>query len=140
MMAEPTATPVNTPVEGFIVALADVLLQLPPGAASVSVIVEPRQTFTGPFIVPGLGSPDPIVMILVAVSEPQELVTIYLMVSVPGVTPVTTPEVLIVALPFVLLHTPVPLAKVSDKAIVEPKHTCEPPKIVPARGNGLIVT
>ena len=58
------------------------------------------------------------------------------MLSVPAITPVTTPPKT-VALLLAVLHVP-PLA-VSLKVIIEPKQTLVAPVIVPATGNGLTV-
>ena len=77
------------------------------------------------------------VIIFTAVSEPHELVTIYLIVSIPGDTPVTTPPTPIVALLIAtLLHVPPPeLVKV----IIVPTHTDDKPDMIPATGKGLTV-
>jgi hypothetical protein len=66
-------------------------------------------------------------------SEPQGLLTLYVIVVVPGLTAVTKPEVeLIVATPVaLLLHVP-PLAPVGFESVVDPpKQTELLPVIVP---------
>ncbi len=78
-----------------------------------------------------------IVMVLLAVAEPHALVTVYCMVSIPAVIPLTSPPTT-VALALVALHTPpgAPLVSV----IVAPSHTLLAPKIVPAVRNAPIFT
>jgi hypothetical protein len=60
------------------------------------------------------------------------------MVTVPTPTPVTKPEPT-VAIPELLLdHVPPPVT--SERLIVLPLHTTDPPNIVPAFGDGLTFT
>lgn len=60
--------------------------------------------------------------------DPQVLVEVYDMVTVPADTPVTVPVELTVARPgFPELQVPPPV--VLDNAIDEPEHTLEPPVI-----------
>ena len=61
-----------------------------------------------------------------------------MIVSIPIVTPVTTPSFVTVALALFPDH--IPPVIVSDKVIVESGHTSGAPVIVPAKGNGLTVT
>lgn len=62
-MAVPADAPVTTPVVEFTVADAELLLQVPPAVASVSVIVAPTHTADGPLMAVGAGV---IVIVLVA--------------------------------------------------------------------------
>ena len=128
MVARPAVTPVTTPPA--TVAFALLLLQAPPGAASVNVIVLPVQTAVGPVMVP-VTSAAPTVITALAVADPQLLVTTYVIVSVPGVTPVTTPPET-VAEALLRFHTPPGVASVN--VIVEPVQTADGPVIVPAVG------
>jgi len=48
IVVDPTATPVTTPVEEILPMPGALLLQTPPGLASVSVIVEPTHTLLDP--------------------------------------------------------------------------------------------
>jgi len=57
------------------------------------------------------------------------------MVSIPAATPVTMPDVLMVAMEVVAALQAPPLA-VSVRAIVDPPHTLSAPEIAPATGNG----
>ena len=69
-------------------------------------------------------------MILVVVRDPQPLVTVYEIVTVPGVTPVTRPVADTVAFPLLALQVPPLAASVSD--ILVPVITVDGPVIVPA--------
>lgn len=63
-MAVPAVPPVTTPVVEFTVAMpVELLLQVPPAVASVSVIVAPTHTAVGPLMAVGAGV---IVMVFVA--------------------------------------------------------------------------
>ena len=63
------------------------------------------------------------------------------MVAVPAPTPVTTPVEATVATPVALeLHTPPAIIMASLRVVVDPVHTVATPVMVPAFGNGLIVT
>jgi hypothetical protein len=73
---------------------------------------------------------------LMADAVPQELLTVYLMVSVPGVTPETIPPAT-VALPLLLLHMP-PLTVLVIVTDV-PIHKLDTPVRVPAFGDALTV-
>ena len=53
MVSTPAATPATTPSE--TVAFPLLLVQIPPAAGSVNLIVEPIQTLEGPDIIPGYG-------------------------------------------------------------------------------------
>ena len=72
-MVVPGVTPVTTPV-GDTVALPEVLLHTPPGAASTRLIVAATQTTFGPVMVPALGRGFTVTT-RVAAAVPQLLVT-----------------------------------------------------------------
>ena len=110
-----------------------VVSQLPPGELVFMVIVAPIQTADGPVKVPAEGS-GLMVIIFCAKSVPHKFVSRYLMVSNPGVLPVTILPV-IVALLLLKLH--VPVATLSVKLILEPGQTVESPLMTPALGSGL---
>jgi hypothetical protein len=128
-VSTPAVMAVNVPPPE-IVALLLVTLHVPPGTTSVYAPVMPTQIVEEPVTVPadGLG-----VTLTVFTAEvvPQLLVTVYDMVVVPPLTPVTTPPLLMVATPGVPeLQTPPGVA--SESVIVEPSQTVEAPVIVPA--------
>ena len=137
MVVVPKATPLTTPVEEPIVAIAIFAeVQTPPLAISLKIVVAPGQTVVIPVIEPALGNGLTVIN-FDAIIVPHELVTVYLIVLAPAVTPVTTPEPETVALVLLLLHTP-PAAP-SDRLMDKPTHTLDGPVIVPASGNGFIV-
>ena len=138
MIEVPADIPVAIPVEPTVAIPVDTLLQTPPAVASVSVAVVPGHITGNPIIVPAAGS-GLTVTTTVAAAVPQLLLTVYEIVAVPAVTPVTTPEVPIVATPVgILLHAPPPAASVS--AVVAVAHTIGVPVMIPAEGMAITVT
>ena len=135
MVTAPAATPATAPP---LTVATDALLLLhePPGADSDKVIDEPAHTLVNPDILPAYGSALTAIG-FVATALPQELVTVYLIVSTPPDTPVTKPPDT-VALPLLLLHRPPAAPSVS--VIDAPWHTLEAPLIVPATGANCTVT
>ena len=87
----PGVTPVTTPVALTVATPGVPEFQVPPPAASASVTDNPVHTLVLPVIVPAEGL-ELIVTDAVALAVPQLLTTIYEMVVVPVVTPVTIPE------------------------------------------------
>ena len=114
-----------------MVALALLRLKTPPVSTPTIVIAESIHTLEGPVIGPATGSAI-MVMNLVALSAPKALTTLYFIVSMPAVTPVTTPLAFTVACVLLLLHTPPVSTPV--KVIDEPTHTVLSPVIGPATG------
>jgi hypothetical protein len=97
-------------------------------------MVDPTHTVVGPVIVAtGIGFT---VTTLVAVAEPQLLVTVYEIVAVPGIRPITTPPNTAAVSGALLLHTPPLVVPVS--VIVENVHKDEGP-VIDAVGRLLIV-
>ena len=86
----PTVTGVTTPVALTVATAAAVLSHVPPEDVSVRVSREPIHTVLPPLITPDAGS-GLTVTTCVATEDPQALETVYLTVSVPALTPVTTP-------------------------------------------------
>ncbi len=138
MVTVPAEIPRTTPDELIVATVVLLLLQVPPETPSTSVVVTPGQTVVEPEMLPADGVVFT-VMDCVAVAVPQLLVAVYEMVTVPAVTPLTTPEAFMVAIA-VLLLVHVPPATASDKVTVAPVHSVEVPVIVPALGAGLTVT
>lgn len=141
MVAEPAATPVTSPVTGFTVAAAVLLLlQLPPPVPLlVNIAVAAAHSVLAPLTVPALGRL-PTVTTTDALTVPHTEVTVYLIVELPAATPVTTPVVAftVAAAVLVLLQVPPPVPSL-DKVVVEPVHRKVVPLIVPAFGSGLTV-
>lgn len=123
--------PVTTPVLGLTVNVAGHADdQVPPGDAVDSVIVDPEQTDVGPVIG---GAADTTVTTSWAAQPP----TVYLIVVVPGVDPITIPvkaptEATVTG---VLVHTPPAVVLVS--VMVAPTQTLDGPLM--AEGNGFTV-
>jgi len=121
----PTApVPVTTPVVGFTEAMELLLLlHVPPGVRSLSVVVRPKQTTGVPSIGVGLGLT---VNISVAIQPNGEVAV---MVTVPGAMPVTRPVLeFMVAIPELLLVQVTP-AVASVSVVVRPTHTLSIPWI-----------
>ena len=137
MVVVPALLPLTTP-EVFTEAIAELLLlHTPPVIASVSVITAPAQTLSAPSMVPASGKAFTVTLSVV-VANPHEL-EVYEIVAVPGVSPVTTPDALIVAIaPLLLLHPP-PVATLLN-VIAAPAHTLSTPRMVPTSGSGFVVT
>lgn len=131
MVSVPAEIPVTMPVVPMAASVL-LLLHVPPAMPSVNVIEEATHTLDRPVITPAFGEGF-IVMVFVAVAVLQVLVTEYLIVSVPAVTPVTTPNTTVAEM-LLLLH--VPPAAPSVKRTDEPTHTLDAPVMTPAFGNG----
>ena len=126
MIAVPTPAPVTIPDVPTVATDVLLLLHVPLAVASVNVVVLPLQTDK----VPAIGA----TVILLTVTEyvttfvKQLLDTEYEITSLPRVTPVTVPELLIVAIEVnLLLHVP-PLIR-SVKGMVDPMATLVGPVI-----------
>jgi hypothetical protein len=132
IVAEPTATPVTTPVEEPTVAVPVALLdQVPPVAVSASVVVKPTATEVVPVMAGTTGGVFTVKPYVVVV-EPQELVTVYVIVAAPTPTPVTMPEDEPTDAIAVLLLLQVPPVVASLSVTVAVVHTLFRPVIVPA--------
>jgi hypothetical protein len=105
------------------------VLQVPPVAVSVRVIVEPVQTDEAPEIEPALGN-GLTVIDNVSLAVPHEVRYVYEITAAPAALPVTAPVVLTLAMEaLLLLQIPpeIPLVK----EVVLPAHTAPAPAIVP---------
>ena len=71
----PAVTPVTIPVVLTVATVGVLLLHTPPVVASVNVAVVPVQTVVVPVMLPALGVPDT-VTVVVALALPQLLVTV----------------------------------------------------------------
>ncbi len=132
-MAVPAVTPVTTPFASTVAVEVLLLVHVPPASPLlIKAIVVPRQTEEAPLMVPALAFGETVTA-SVAVAVPQELVTLYEMVALPGFTPVTTPvfAFTLATLVLSLLHVP-PASPVDDSVIVSPSHIDDFPLMVPA--------
>jgi hypothetical protein len=116
----------------MLATAALLLLQMPPGVASLRLVVEVTQRF----VLPVMGSGTGFTRILVLITHPVP--TVYTMVATPADTPVIMPlEVPAVAMDAgVLLHVPPGIALAS--VIVAPSQTSTGPVI--AGGSGFTLT
>jgi hypothetical protein len=102
----PSDKPVTTPA--FVTVAIEELLSHVPPVVGLNVVVEPTHIESLPVIdTIGIG----LTVITAVGSETQPVAElVYVKVAVPGATPVTNPELLIVAIEVLLLaHTPPPL-------------------------------
>ena len=132
MVEVPAPTPVTTPVAANTLATPVLLLlQVPVPVASVSVVVAPTHTTIVPFTAPGSG----LITTLAVPTQPEGMA--YKMVTVPAISPETTPleEPMLAVDGSLLLQ--VPPADASIKVVVEPTHALSTPVIGDI---GLIVT
>ena len=107
------------------------LVHVPPAGVEFSVVVNPTQTASVPVIVVGLGFTVTIAVLI------HPVLSMYVIIDVPAVTPVTIPvDDPTVALPLLLLH--VPPAGVEFNVVVKPTQTLKTPVI--AVGFGFTVT
>ena len=132
----PVAVPLAEPIDATVVV---VLLHVPVGVRSVSVVEPPTQIARVPLMAVGLGN---ISITVVVVVVPHALVDEKVIVAVPAATPVTIPVLEpTVAFALLLLHVPdVPVAVASLSVIVDPTHTVSLPVIAPAKGYAHIIT
>ena len=86
MITVPEERPVTTPEEDTDASDGAPLIQVPPGDASVLVMVLPTQTLDKPVIATGAA----ITVTVTLVPHPPDA---YSILATPGATPVTTPDV-----------------------------------------------
>lgn len=122
--------PVVLPTFSMAVLL---LLHNPPAVRSDNIIpLPPRDTDVGPRIAVTTGVGFTVTNALTV----QTPAVVYLIVVVPGETPVTPPDAVIVATAGVLLFHEAPGVVASDRNVTEPVHTDNVPDI----GSGVMFT
>ena len=128
----PVTMPVVDPTLAIPVAL---LLQIPPPAASVKVVVNPEQTASVPSIAVGNGFTVTTAVMMQPVGNVYVIVAVLVVNTTPPVTrPVAEP---ILAIPeALLLHVPPVVASLN--VVVSPEQTLRVPSI--AVGDGFTVT
>jgi hypothetical protein len=132
IVSTPAAPPVTAPLAITVAIPGLTLVHVPPVVASANVEEAPIHIFIPPDIAAGAALT---LIILVTVHPvPSE----YVIVAVPGLTPLTTPlsDPTFATAVLSLLHTPPPTASVI--VVVSFAHTAASPKI--AVGERLIVT
>lgn len=131
MIAVPGVPPVTTPVMLTVATDTMLLLQVPPGVASLKVIRLPKQADGEPDI--GFGCGSTVTTVPVAQPVPKVYDTIVVPGAMPATVPVLAPIVPIAA----VLLLQVPPAVLLPRVVVWPWHTSGMPLIVP--GTALIV-
>jgi len=133
----PPPMAVTTPLLFTRATLGTVLLHTPPETVSVSWVVSPWQSVVTPVIDPANGEGFTKIA-RVAVPVPQLFDNWYVIVAEPAITPVITPNVLMVAIAGeLLLHVPPPVALVN--VVVNPGQTLEAPLIAATVGAAVTV-
>ena len=130
MLVTNTAPPVTMPDDEPTVATAVVpLTHVPPAGTSLNAVVRPAHTVSVPEIAAG----NELTVTTAVLIQPVG--SVYVIVSIPGVTPFTIPVEPMVAFPLLAIQVPPPA---SDNVVVRPRHTVSDPEI--AFGNGFTVT
>ena len=136
MLVIATTPPVTMPVVDPTLAIpVALLLQVPPPAASVKVVVNPEQTASVPSIAVGNGFTVATAVMMQSVGNVYVIVAVLVVITTPPVTrPVAEP---ILAIPeALLLHVPPVVASLN--VVVSPEQTLRVPSI--AVGDGFTVT
>ena len=132
MVAAPAKPPVTIP--NAVTEATDVLLLLhvPPVTASLKVTFEVLQTDDAPVM--AIGKAITVTDVVAALPQPVE----YVIVAVPAIPPVTTPDAFTVATnELLLLH--VPPVTASLKVVFDVAHTDKAPDIAPGAAITVIV-
>jgi len=138
MVTLPAPTPVTTPVASTVAIEALLLLHVPPLAVSTKVITLPAQTVVVEAVMLPASVDGYMVSTCVAITEhPNILVTLYVIVTVPALTPVRSPELasMVAIEASLLLHVPPVVAL--DKVMVLLLHKLVAPVIALTVGVGL---
>lgn len=140
IIAVPAVKPETIPVLTVTAALTgEAELQIPPDKLLANVRVLPSHTTYDPVVEVITGNAKTLMNFVTLAEQPNPFVTVYVMVVLPTLTPVTTPAPDTVAIDELLLvHTPpeVVLEKVTDAS----RHTPEGPVITATTGKGFTVT
>ena len=141
-MAVPAATPVTRPEEASTVAIVgSLLVQVPPEIVELKVDVPATHTaWFPPRVTAAGGSVTVIVLVAETLAQPPVPVTVYVMVAVPPVTPVTRPVDALTEATLGALLDQVPPGTVEVRLDVPPTHTAWLPLRVPAEGGAVTVT
>jgi hypothetical protein len=140
-VVEPAATPVTTPVEALIVAVAVLAVDhTPPVVVLESVVVAPSHTDVVPVIAATTGKLLIVTVVVTALVHPFEFVYVYVIVAVPAVTPVTFPviELTVATAALDVVHTPPDVVLV--KIVLDPIHAFIVPPIAARTGNAFTLT
>lgn len=141
MIVVPAVVALNAPVVGLIDA-TPVLLedQVPPEVVLLNVVEVPAHAALAPPIAARVGKLFTVKLVLAELVHPFPSVTVYVIVEVPALTPVTAPEeaftVAVAVLDELQVPPPVELAKVE----LEPTHAEAVPVIADTVGSAFSVT
>jgi hypothetical protein len=141
MIVVPAVVALNAPVAGLIDA-TPVLLedQVPPEVVLLNVVEVPAHAALAPPIAARVGKLFTVKLVLAELVHPFPSVTVYVIVEVPALTPVTAPEeaftVAVAVLDELQVPPPVELAKVE----LEPTHAEAVPVIAATVGSAFSVT
>ena len=134
----PAVSPVTTPPAVMLaVPVPLVIDHVPPAVASVKAgVVDPTHTEVVPPPIADTVGRAFTVREVVAELEQEPLVTVYTTETVPGVRPVTTPPVVMLAVPvpFVIDHVPPEVASVNEAVVVPTQTNVAPPDIADTDG------
>ena len=141
MIVEPAVVALNAPVVGLIDATAVLLEdQVPPEVVLLNVVEVPAHAALAPPIAARVGKLFTVKLVLAELVHPFPSVTVYVIVEVPALTPVTAPEeaftVAVAVLDELQVPPPVELAKVE----LEPTHAEAVPVIAATVGSAFSVT
>ena len=141
MFVVPAFIPFTSPEAETVAIAVDWLLQIPPVVPFLRVVVFPTQTCLVPLIASGaFGSAFTVKDFVTTVEQPPD-VTVYLAVTTPAVIPVTTPPLVMLALPDPEVVDQVPPLVPSVKAGVEEftQTVVAPPRIAATIGSAFTV-
>ena len=139
IVVEPAVTPVTVPV---VLTVATPVLpddHVPPLTVLLSVILLLVQTIDGPEMVPAVAVVFTVTGVVAETLPHDGVPAVYEMVTLPGVTPVTTPVVFTVAIEVLLLDQ-VPEVPVVVRLTVVVGQIGVAPEITPAFGEAFTVT
>jgi len=141
MIVVPAVVALNAPVVGLIDATAVLLeVQVPPEVVLLNVVEVPAHAALAPPIAARVGKLFTVKLVLAELVHPFPSVTVYVIVEVPALTPVTAPDeaftVAVAVLDELQVPPPVELAKVEP----EPTQAEAVPVIAATVGSAFSVT
>jgi hypothetical protein len=142
MIVVPAVVALNAPVVGLIDATPVLLeVQVPPEVVLLNVVEVPAHAALAPPIAARAGKLFTVKLVLAELVHPFPSVTVYVIVEVPALTPVTAPEESFTVAVDVLdeLQVP-PVAEELDKVELAPTQAEAVPVIDPALGSAFSVT
>jgi hypothetical protein len=139
MIDVPAATPVTKPLEFTVATPVLTLVQTPLAVASDNCVVLATQMVVPPVIATITGNGFTVTVVATLSTQPLPFVTVYRMIDVPALIPLTKPVAFTVATP-VLTLVQTPLAVASANCVVLATQIVVPPVIAAITGNAFTVT